>query len=368
MKEIKILIVIFLLLMIGCSDNQDDTSEKEPVPVQTSTVYSAMTTKPIRTIGRLVSSEQIKLSFKTGGIINKIHVKEGEYVGNGRMLAELKMEEIQARFESAESARNKAERDYNRLENLYEDNAVTLSQYQDAKTALKVAQSNFKIAKFNLDNSKIIAPENGYILKQLAETDELIGSGYPVFIFGSDQEKWKIRAGVVDRDVVRISKGDSAIVTIDSYPDRIFSSCIVSVGNAPDPDNGNYKVELSIKKNGYKFFNGLISRVTIFPSEYKKCCLVPAESVIQGEGKKGYVFRMSAESKVEKIPIKIDHVRNDSVAVLNGLQPGDIIITRGAAYVKDGELVREIVGKREERNMGNGESIKKKGKESRNKN
>lgn len=331
-----------MMLILGCHNSQDESSEIEAVPVQTTRVYSAMVTKPVRAIGRLVSSEQIKLSFKTGGIIRKIYVKEGERVGKGEMLAELKMDEIRAGFESAESGLNKAERDYDRLKNLYEDNAVTLSQYQDAETALKVAQSNYQIAKFNLENSKITAPENGYILKQLAEINELIGSGHPVFVFGSDQEKWKIRTSVTDRDVVRIQTGDSASVTIDAYPKRFFSGVIISVNNAPDLDNGNYQVELYIDREKFKFFNGLISRVTIFPSEPKKCCIIPVESVIQGEKRKGYVFRLTAEETAEKILIEIDHIRNDSVAVLTGLEPGDNIITRGAAYIKDGELVREV--------------------------
>lgn len=342
MKAVKISIAVFLLLIIGCNKNQEDGSEKEYTPVQTRIVYPRTTTNPIPAIGRLASSEQIKLSFKTGGIISKIYVLEGERIEKGELLGELKMDEINANYQSAESALIKAERDYQRLKHLYEDNAVTLSQYQDAKTALTVARSNFEIAKFNLKNSKITAPENGYILKQLAEINELIGPGQPVFVFGSDKEKWKIYTSVTDRDVVRITTGDSAKVTIDSYPERTFSASIAAVGNAPNPDNGNYDIELNIGKKGLKFFNGLISRVTIFPSEYKKCCLIPAESIVQGQGKKAFVFKITAENKAEKIPIEIDHIRNDSVAVLAGLLPGDKIITRGAAYVKEGELVKEM--------------------------
>ncbi|MEJ2627378.1 MAG: efflux RND transporter periplasmic adaptor subunit [bacterium] len=342
MKAVKILLIIFMLMNTGCNKQKKDESTTEPIPVQTTIVYSTRTTNPIRAIGRLKSYQQIKLSFKTGGIINKINVQEGEKVKKGKILAELKMDEINARYQSAESALNKAERDFHRVENLYEDNAVTLSQSQDAKTALTVAQSNFEIAKFNLRNSKITAPENGYILKQLAETNEMIGSGHPVFVFGSDEEKWKIHTSVTDRDVVRIKAGDSAKVTIDSYPDHVFSAVIISIGNAPDPNNGNYEIELCIQKNECKFFNGLITRVTIFPSENKNCCLIPAASIMQGQGKKGYVFRMTAENTAEKIPIEIDHMKKDSVAVLKGLKPGDKIISRGAAYLKDGELVREM--------------------------
>ena len=57
----------------------------------------------------------------------------------------------------------------------------------------------------------------------------------------------------------RIKGGDSAKVTIDSYPDRMFSAGILTIGNAPDPDNGNYEIELCIQKNECKFFNGLIN-------------------------------------------------------------------------------------------------------------
>jgi len=328
--------------MWECSSNHEDGSEKEPISVQTSIVYTTLTSKPVRTIGRLESFEQIKLSFKTGGIISNVYVQEGERVSKGKTLATLKMDEIHAKYQSAESGLNKAERDYNRLKSLYEDRAVTLSQFQNAGTALQVAQSNFEIAKFNVDHSKIIAPENGYILKQLAEINELIGSGHPVFFFGSDHDKWKIRTSVIDRDVVRIAKGDSATVTIDSYSDTVFFARIISVGNSPDPNNGNYVIELSISKGSFEFFNGLITRVNIHPSDFKSCCIIPVESVVEGNGMNGFVFRVTEENKAEKLSIEIDHFRNDSVAVIKGLKKGEKIISRGAVYVKDGEIVREV--------------------------
>ena len=101
------------------------------------------------------------------------------------MLASLDLSEIEAKLASAKNGFSKANRDYQRVKNLYEDNVATLEQLQNTKTAYEVAEANLKIAKFNFTHSKIIAPENGKILKKIGNEGELTAPGAPMFLFGT---------------------------------------------------------------------------------------------------------------------------------------------------------------------------------------
>jgi multidrug resistance efflux pump len=98
---------------------------------------------------------------------------------------------------------------------------VTLEQFQDAKTGLDMARSQLEIAEFNFNHSKILAPTSGIVLKQLAKAGEMIAPGHPVFIFGNKEKSWRVTCGVIDREVVRLAKSDSADIIFDVYPDTL---------------------------------------------------------------------------------------------------------------------------------------------------
>ena len=80
-------------------------------------------------------------------------------------------------------------RDYTRANNLFADSVATLEQKQNAMTALNIAKSNLDIALFNRSHSKIVAPENGLILKQFVRSNELASPGLPCFSFRDLREE-----------------------------------------------------------------------------------------------------------------------------------------------------------------------------------
>ena len=177
----------------------------------------------------------LKLSFKTGGIVASVNVKEGDRVKKGDLLAALDLSEIKANVVQAQNGYEKALRDIERVENLYRDSVATLEQKQNATTALNVAKSTLEIARFNLAHSSITAPGDGIILKQLSRRNEMVAAGYPVFFFGSSGKQWKIKANLSDRDIVRVNPGDSAVVNFDAHPEVEFCAVVDQVGGIANP-------------------------------------------------------------------------------------------------------------------------------------
>ena len=88
----------------------------------------------------------MKLSFKTGGIVGKIFVREGDRVRKGDLLASLDLLEINANADQAKIAYDKAVRDYIRAENLLKEGATTLEKKQNAETAMNMAENSLEIA------------------------------------------------------------------------------------------------------------------------------------------------------------------------------------------------------------------------------
>ena len=103
-----------VVLIAGCSSSAKEMPIAPPTPVHIADVVEGASTLPISTSGRLSPKTQIQLSFKTGGLVDRIYVDEGDRLRRGQLLASLNLAEIDAQVRQARSAYEKAERDASR--------------------------------------------------------------------------------------------------------------------------------------------------------------------------------------------------------------------------------------------------------------
>lgn len=337
---------LFILLIVlstgGCRSREMKIASDETTPVKMTRVTTRTISIPVHSTGVLVSSEEIRLSFKTGGIVRHINVNEGDRVKKGKELASLDPEEINANASQAENAWGKALRDFKRAENLYIDSVVTLEQKQNAATALSVAKATLEIVRFNKVHSTISAPDDGLILKKLVKENEIVSSGFPVLLFGSTGKNWKVRTGLSDRDVVKVNPGDSASVTFDAYPGEKFSAVIDQVGEMSNPYTGTYEIEMLLQKTVLRLASGFIAGVDLFPSHKEEYRIVPVGAIVEADGHQGYVYALTDSLKAQKIMVDIITLIGPMAAVA-GLPEGiEEIVSEGAAYLRSGMKVKVI--------------------------
>ena len=331
--------VLITLILIACSENKLISDKIKPLPVKVQEVVSEQYLQVVHSGGRLSSSREQKLSFKTGGIIRKIFVSEGQSVYRGNILASLDLSEIQSQVNQAREALEKAERDYDRLVNLYNDSVATLEQLQNTKTMLQISRSNYDIAAFNLRHSNIVAPSDGRILKKIMEENEMAGPGYPVFLFGSTEGNWIVRINVTDRDRVRLHTGDTAAIKLDAFPGENFPAEISGLASAADPYTGTFEVELMLKTPAkHQLLTGMIARADIYAGRGDMISVVPVEAIMKSSGNSAYVFEV-----VDGIPVKravsIIEIRQNDVLVSADLKAGTLIITENVNSISDSTAI-----------------------------
>ena len=171
------------------------------VPVRLASVQQVERAEPVIASGLVSSSEEARLSFKVGGIINKLYVGEGQSVRKGQLLATLNLTEIDAQVTQAQLAQEKAERDLGRVKKLYADTATTLEQLQNATTGSSVAQQNLTIAQFNRGYAQIRASVDGTVTRKLVNEGEFVAAGAGVYLLsGNRRSDWVVRVGISDKD------------------------------------------------------------------------------------------------------------------------------------------------------------------------
>jgi RND family efflux transporter MFP subunit len=342
MKHTLLVASILLFAIAACRNTENrETPAAQAIRVRTQAVSFREYKVPVRASGLLSTATEMKLSFKTGGILRKLNVKEGVSVQGGQVLAELDLAEVKAQVNQAHTGLEKARRDLLRAENLYRDSVATLEQFQNAKSAFEVARSTVEIAEFNLEHSRIIAPSDGKIQKILVETNELTGPGYPVILFASTENDWVVRAALTDKDIVKLSLGDSARVFMDAYPGKSFPARIVELGAVADPVTGTYETELLIQHSEPGFRTGFISRAELYPARMYRSLVLPLHALIDATDNRAFVF-IYQEGKARKRKVRTGAVLGEEVVVLEGLQAGEEVITDGAKYLLDGAEVELV--------------------------
>jgi multidrug efflux system membrane fusion protein len=342
MRSITIAIIFSMLLSAGCRHTGIKSDSAVTLRVKVVPVITEAVSIPVHASGILVTSEEMKLSFKTGGIVGKIFVREGDKVRKGDLLASLNLMEISAGAEQARSGYDKALRDYIRAENLLKDGSTTLEKKQNAETAMNIAKNTLEIAQFNLKHSRIEAPENGIVMKQFVKENELVSSGYPVFLFGSSGRYWKVEAGLADRDIIRINPGDTAEVFFDAWPGVKFSALVDRIGEISNPYTGTFKTELILKDAGYRLVSGFVASADIFPSVKKVFTMVPVGSVVEADGLHGYIYIVNGRMEARKVYVEIAAI-SGKMAAVTGIPSGvSEIVSEGAAYLRDGVKVEVV--------------------------
>jgi membrane fusion protein, multidrug efflux system len=342
----KVMWTLTAISILSCGDKKDtpvasnENILNQKIIVKTTTAGTSDGLESVSVLGIVTSDKEAKPSFKTGGVVAKTYAKEGDKVKKGQLLATLIMSEIDAQVRQAEEGLKKTERDMNRIKNLYADSVATLEQLQNITTAYEVARKSFDIAKFNKQYSEIRSPITGTIVKQIMHDGEIVGPGMPVFaILGTGAADWKISVGLIDRDWARIKINDKGQMVLDAFPGKNYDVYVheksVIGGNA----SSTIDVELKFKNPPQNLAAGLIGKVNLMPNgKSNKTMTLPIEALTKSNGNEAVVYVIE-NGKAKKASVKIGNILGEKVEIISGISAMQEIVTIGAMYLEDGDLV-----------------------------
>jgi membrane fusion protein, multidrug efflux system len=338
------LVAIIAFALVKCGENHAAAPRlpEDEIPVKLQPVERHSQSRPVEYSGMIATNSDAKLSFKIGGIISKIFVKEGDRVSAGQLLATLDLTGIDAEVQQAVQNVEKARRDAGRLQNLYNDTVASLEQLQNINTQVNVAAEGLRIAQFDRQYAQIRASAGGVILQKFLNEGEYVAAGTAVLWFnGAATNTWVVRFGVSDRDWASVKLGDRATIAIDAYPDKSFNGEISKLAEGADAASGTYPVEVKLSPGGCKFAPGLFCSVKLQPSVKQTLTLIPAGALVEGEKSTGYVYTLNNDHHtVKKNLIHIAFFEKDKIAVSSGLEHIDSLITDGAGYLTERSIVK----------------------------
>lgn len=330
------------LALAGCGNGQQPAAEQGAAPVRVAVVETVPTTASLRAVGVVAPADEVRLSFKSGGVVRSIEVQQGQRVQAGQLLATLLQDEVAAAVAQARAVADQAARDLERGRALLAEEVATREQVEGLTTANAVAQAQLRTALFNARHARIEAPADGVVLRRLAEPDELVAAGQPVLVVGNTGGGWIVRAALSDRDVVRVQEGQAAEVTLDAFPGRRFSGRVTEIAAAADPQTGTYEMKLAVDPAGARFVQGLVAKAVIAGDESESVAVVPVTSLLEADGSEATVFVVAGGGIAKRVEVRTGRLLGERVEVLGGLVPGDRVVTEGAAWLDDNDAVRVL--------------------------
>lgn len=329
----KYLLIGLTFWMVGCSTPEPKQAETKSIPVKVQTIQRQGLAIPVHCSGRIGKSSEIKLSFKTGGLIEKILVKEGEMVKAGQILAILNKTELDAAYNQAKLALDKAKREYARVENLYHDSVATLEQFENVQTQVSYYKEQVRMIAYNLKHSEIKAPSKGIILKIPVHEKEMVGPGYPVILFASSNEQWILRSNISDQDLQKIKPGDTALISLINQSEPKMTGIVTEIGQFADPYSGTFEIELSIQNPQQKLAVGMLASADIYPQDLHSVYKIPIDAIIDSRNAQVDVIFLDQDNKPYRKALNVFDLSDHYFFTLDSLKEGSRIITEGAEYV-----------------------------------
>ncbi|MEO6033780.1 MAG: efflux RND transporter periplasmic adaptor subunit [Verrucomicrobiota bacterium] len=259
-----IILSLLVLLVAGLGAVAFFKNKTVPVAIQKDKVTRRNLTELVVANGKIQPVLQVKISPEVSGEITELPVKEGQRVKKGDLLVKIKPDNYIASRDSSSASYKysltssntssanlqKAELEYNRIQQLFKSKLVSESVFQDAQTAFFIAQSTLagaleqvsmaraalQKAEDDLSKTTIFSPLTGTITKLNSQIGErVVGTammaGTEIMIV-SDLNEMETRVDIGEIDVVLVAVGQNARLEVDAFKDRKFKGTVTEIANS----------------------------------------------------------------------------------------------------------------------------------------
>lgn len=294
--------------------------------------------------GDVMTKQNVLIYPEMSGTLNRVHVKEGQKVSKGQLLATIDDGGLSSQLAQLRTQAELSKTTFERQKRLWEQNIGSEIQYLQAKTNYEAQQSAVKQMESQVGKSSIRAPFTGIIDDVIKDEGTVVspGPGSEVFRIVNLSNMY-IEVEVPESHLPNVTPGKDVKIYFPVLGDSV-STKIRQTGNFINPSNRSFTAEIPVPSHDGKIKPNLTARVMINDYTSDNAILIPQSILSENANGEQYVFLVDADSiqndpVAKKVVIKTGKTQGDYVEVLSGINEGDAIIDEGARSVKEGQKV-----------------------------
>ena len=216
----------------------------------------------------------------------------------------------------------------------------------EAKTMYESKLKSITQLKKQIEKTEIRAPFSGIIDEITANTGTNLMPGQTPVMRIVNLDKMYTEANVPERYLKSIKIGTEAIIEIPILG-REYKSTIRQTGNFINPNNRSFRVEAPLVNSDNLTKPNLTSKLKILDYSNQEAILIPLRIIKENAKSESYVYRLKADQKegvylTDQVFLKLGKKTQDRVEILEGLNPGDLIVDEGASIVENNQRVKTI--------------------------
>jgi RND family efflux transporter MFP subunit len=350
------------LLWSGCAGSHaggtpDPPAGRPPVAVELARVDPTDVVDAVEVVGSLAPKVATEVKSEYTGTVTDVFVTEWVRVKAGTPLARLDSRETAAIVEAARAAEQQAEvaetravRELERAQHLAEFGLVTDQQLDDARTAreaaataVAAARAQRRAAEARLTKTLIRSPLDGVVAFRgvnVGDRVESMGSGPPMFRI-VDTRVLQLTMQVPSADMAAIRTGQPLEFRVDAVPDRTFAGRVMFINPSADPVSRSVRVLADVPNEDGALRAGLFVKGRILTGRRRGVLQVPRAALLQWDPSRraARVF-VVRQDLAEPRDVTTGRDAGAFVEVVNGLEPGEQVVTRGAFILRPGDRVK----------------------------
>lgn len=302
-----------------------------------------------------------KISSPLQGRVVEVRAHLGDRVKAGAVLLVVDSPDIAqaySEYVKEHSELQYATRSQELAKDLYSNKALPLKDLKQAENELVKARAEFRRAKERLLSLRVSAEElnkpldkqqitsrfemksplTGIVVERMVTPGQSVGGDANQVLFTvADLDMLQVVADVYERDLALVKEGQFAKVKVEAYPEVDFPATVAAIGDIVDPASRTIKLRAWVNNQDHRLKPEMFARLHIQVGDESRILVVPKEAVLEADGKQ-FVFVVEEPNQYVKREVKVSNFTPDQARVLEGLTPGQRIVTKGAVLIKGQEV------------------------------
>jgi len=335
------------------------------VQIATATLTSPSQADAVLTAsGYVVARRKAAVASKGTGTLVYLAVEEGDRVKKGQVIARLDDSDVMATLRRArenlrvaEADLDEARKNYERMRAVIEKRAVSQADYDAAEARYKRVVFTIEAAKYAVreaevavENTRIIAPFDGTVLKKNADVGEIVAplagaaSSKAAVVTIADMASLEVDADVSEANITRVAAEQNCEITLDAYPQHRYPGYVSNIVPTADREKATVMVKIKFKEYDQRVLPEMGAKVTFLAPgtradamTVKPLLTVPAAAVAARDGRA--VVLQVKENRAVEMPVTTGRRIRNAIEITGGLKEGDRVISKADDRIKNGTKV-----------------------------
>lgn len=297
-------------------------------------------------VGSLRSRQSVVLRPEVSGRVTKINFRDGERVRRGQLLVQLDDQLSAAQVQQAQAELSIARANHKRNQELVAQNFISQRSVDESAANLKVAEAKLALAAATAARMRLVAPFDGIAGIRTINVGDYLKDGADIVNI-EDLDAIYVDFRLPERFQTKVQRGQRATVEVDALPGQHFSALVQAIDPAVDANGRSLGIRGCIDNRRLALRPGMFARVTAVFGTRDNARVIPEEALVPQAGRQ-LVYRLAEgpdqDTKIaQRVEVKLGLRLPGRVEIVEGLQPGDVVISAGQQRVqRDGMPVRAI--------------------------